>query len=195
MTPGTTAEDYTARFEMLAGRTGFNDAALEDIYVRGLPNSILQKIFVQVTLPQGLEAWKTVVRNLDRLHRSLTELKRSTGQANPIVRRTNQATGHAKPQVAAATSQSAHVTVSPQASDFATPMDVDLQKARPETRKCYNCQKIGHLANNCPEPRKQRARNDFSEKDITDIITKAVATALDDREKQKDAKADAKTDF
>ena len=49
--PGTTAEDYTARFEMLAGRTSFNDAALEDIYVRGLPNSILQKIFAQVTLP------------------------------------------------------------------------------------------------------------------------------------------------
>ena len=55
------AEDYTARFKMLVGRTGFNDAALEDIYVRGLPNSILQKIFAQVTLPNGLEAWKTVV--------------------------------------------------------------------------------------------------------------------------------------
>ena len=51
MAPGTTAEDYMARFEMLAGRTGFNDVALEDIYVRGLPNSILQKIFAQVTLP------------------------------------------------------------------------------------------------------------------------------------------------
>ena len=36
MTPGTTAEDYTAWFEMLVGRTGFNDAALKDIYVRGL---------------------------------------------------------------------------------------------------------------------------------------------------------------
>ena len=71
MTPGTTAEDYTARFEMLTGRTGFNDAALEDIYVRGLPNSILQKIFTQVTLPNSLAAWKTVVRNLDCLHRSL----------------------------------------------------------------------------------------------------------------------------
>ena len=55
------AEDYTARFEMLVGRTGFNDAALEDIYVRGLPNSILQKIFAQVTLPNSLAAWKTVV--------------------------------------------------------------------------------------------------------------------------------------
>ena len=46
---------------MLMGRTGFNDAALEDIYVQGLPNSILQKIFTQVTLPNGLAAWKMVV--------------------------------------------------------------------------------------------------------------------------------------
>ena len=33
MTPGTTAEDYSGRFEMLAGRTGFNDEALEDAYI------------------------------------------------------------------------------------------------------------------------------------------------------------------
>ena len=33
MTPSTTAEDYTAQFEMLTGRTGFNNAALEDIYI------------------------------------------------------------------------------------------------------------------------------------------------------------------
>ena len=33
MTPGTTPEDYTAQFEMLAGWTSFNDEALEDAYV------------------------------------------------------------------------------------------------------------------------------------------------------------------
>ena len=84
---------------------------------------------------------------------------------------------------------------SPQALDSATPMDIDLQKAQPETWKCYNCQKIRHLTNNCPEPHKQWAQSDFSEKDILDIIAKAIATALDDREKQKEVKADVKTDF
>ena len=33
MTPGMTAEEYTAKFEMLTGRTSFNKAALEDAYV------------------------------------------------------------------------------------------------------------------------------------------------------------------
>ena len=53
---------------MLAGWTGFNDEALKDAYIRGLPNSILQKVFAQVTLPKGLDAWKIVIWNLDHLH-------------------------------------------------------------------------------------------------------------------------------
>ena len=68
--------------------------------------------------------------------------------------------------------------VNPQTSDSITPMDVDLQKAQLETRKCYNCQKIGHLTTNCPEPRRQRARNDISEVDISDLVTKAVNATL-----------------
>ena len=56
MTPGTMAEDYMARFKMLSGKTGFNNAALKDRYIQGLPNTILQKIFAQVTLPNGLAA-------------------------------------------------------------------------------------------------------------------------------------------
>jgi len=33
MTAGMTADKYTARFEILADRTGFNDAALEDTFI------------------------------------------------------------------------------------------------------------------------------------------------------------------
>ena len=62
ITSGTTAEDYMAQFdEMLVCRTSFNDTALKDISIQGLLNAILQKIFTQVTLPNGLAAWKTVI--------------------------------------------------------------------------------------------------------------------------------------
>src|SRR5882724_152028 len=37
MTAGMTADEYMPRFEILADRTGFNDAALEDAFIRGLP--------------------------------------------------------------------------------------------------------------------------------------------------------------
>ena len=114
---------------MLTGRTSFNDAVLEDIYVWELSNVILQKIFSQVTLPDGLAAWKMVLQNLDRLHQSLTELKWSTSQTNLSVGRMSQTVGQAKPQAATTASQSAYVMASPQASDSTTPMDVDLQKA------------------------------------------------------------------
>src|SRR5882724_6749912 len=55
MTPSMTAEEYTANFEMISGRTGFNDATLEDAYVQGLPQSILLKVYSQTSLP----AWIT----------------------------------------------------------------------------------------------------------------------------------------
>ena len=109
-----------------------------------------------------------VVQNLDRLHGGLVELKRSTGQTNLTAGRMSQVTGRL-PQVTAAAGQSTHVMVNPQMLDSITPMDVDLQKAQPETHKCYNCQKIGHLAHNCLEPRRQRAQNDISEVDILDL--------------------------
>jgi len=35
MTMGMTADKYMAKFEMLMGRTGFNEAALEDAFIRG----------------------------------------------------------------------------------------------------------------------------------------------------------------
>ena len=59
----------------------------------------------------------------------------------------------------------------------------------------YNCQKIGHLANNCLEPHRQRARNDISEVDISDLVAKTVNTALNARETKGKAKEEAKADF
>ena len=97
--------------------------------------------------------------------------------------------------VSTTTGQSTHVMVNPQTSDSITPMDVDLQKSQLETLKCYNCQQIGHLAHNFPEPHKQCAQNDISEVDISYLIAKAVNTTLNTQEKKAEAKEEAKVDF
>jgi len=52
------AEENTAKFEMLAGRTRFNDTTLEDTFVQGLPHSILLKVYSQTMLPFRLNNWK-----------------------------------------------------------------------------------------------------------------------------------------
>src|SRR5882724_2348710 len=49
MTMGMMADKYTAKFEMLAGRTGFNKATLEDAFTQGLPQSILFKVYSQTS--------------------------------------------------------------------------------------------------------------------------------------------------
>src|SRR5882724_7606455 len=73
MTAGMTADEYTARFEMLSDRTGFNDAALEDVFIRGLPQLILFKVYSQTSLLSVLDNWKTVICNLDCLHWGFAE--------------------------------------------------------------------------------------------------------------------------
>src|SRR5467141_3189970 len=61
----------------LAGRTGFNEVALEDTFIQGLPQLILFKVYSQMSLPSGLENWKTIVHNLDCLHRGFSKLRQS----------------------------------------------------------------------------------------------------------------------
>src|SRR6266481_1189135 len=168
---------------MLAGRTGFNNEALKDTYVRGLPHLILQKVFTQTTLPMGLDGWKTVVRNLDRLHRGLMELKRSTAQPNPLGGHSSQSTGCTNASATASTSQSPQVIMSPQTSDTSAPMDIGQHMPQVETRTCYNCNKPGHILPNCPEPQKQCVQNTGAELDVQCLVAKAVTAALDVRDK------------
>ena len=68
MMTGMMADEYTAKFEMLVGRTGFNKAALEDALIQGLPQLILFKVYLKTSLLSGLDNWKTIICNLDRLH-------------------------------------------------------------------------------------------------------------------------------
>ena len=72
MTMGMTEDEYMAKFEMLVGRTAFNEVALEDTFIQGLPQPILSKVYSQTSLLLGLDNWKTVIHNLDHLHWGLS---------------------------------------------------------------------------------------------------------------------------
>ena len=74
---GMMTDKYTAKFEMLVGRTGSNQVALKDTFIWGLPKLILSKVYSQTLLLSGLENWKTVIHNLDCIHWEFTKLKQS----------------------------------------------------------------------------------------------------------------------
>lgn len=168
MTSNMSADEYTAQFEILAGRTGFNDAALEDAYARGLPPAILDKIHAQPSLPADLKAWKESARQIDRNHRRLLEVRRA--QTPHLPARSAQARIHSTPNPS-------NVIIPPSA-EGATPMDIDSSSRRTETRTCYNCNKRGHISTHCPEPRKERVRANISEASLAEMISESVAAAL-----------------
>src|SRR3979490_636517 len=77
MTSNMSADEYTVQFEILVGRTGFNDEALEDTYAWGLPAMILDKIHAQPLLPSNLKAWEEAACQIDCNYNHLLEVKRA----------------------------------------------------------------------------------------------------------------------
>src|SRR3979490_1712094 len=166
MMSNMSADEYTAQFEILAGRTGFNDEALEDAYARGLPAMILDKIHAQPLLPSNLKAWKEATCQIDCNHCHLLEVRLAHTPQNS--NRTLPVHAHSTP-----------VTSTP---NTATPMDLDSNRRRAETRTCYNCGKQGHISPACPEPRKEHVRMNITETPLASMVSESVAAALDARE-------------
>src|SRR5882672_6748255 len=159
---GMTADEYMAKFEILVGRTGFNEAALEDTSIQGLPQSILFNVYSQTSLPSGLDNWKTIICNLDHLHQGFTKLRQS-------IHMTQMQTSQMQtPQMQ--TPAAIHTP------DTLVPMDIDQSQPRPKTHTCYNCSKPGHLSCACMKPQKQRIQSTTSaEMDLKSLVAENMA--------------------
>jgi len=161
MTPGMMAEEYTASFKMLATQTSFNEAALKDMYIHGLPQSILLKVYSQTSLPSGLASWKAVICNLDWLQRGFAKLKQLI-----------QPNRAQFPQL--------NVHMATPTPDTLAPMEIDQSKHKQETHTCYNCDEKGHLSHHCLKPQKQWIHlAEPNEVDIKGLVAEAVAAVMD----------------
>lgn len=149
------AEEYTAHFEAIAGRTGFDEQALIDAYQRGLSGRLLEKIHYS-DLPVGLAAWKEKARKLDNLYRRLQQTTTQPARTMSTLSRPIASPGHSaqnhSPPAAPATSAPAIPSATKPSWG---PMDVDATRPK-DTRKCFNCGQEGHLSHRCPQPRRQQ---------------------------------------
>src|SRR5882672_4253897 len=128
-----------------------------------------------MSLLLGLDNWKTIVCNLDHLHRGFTKIRQSICLTQM---QTSQVQTHQTQ-----TPMAIHTT------DTSVPMDIDQSQPRPEMCTCYNCGKPSHLSCTCTKPQKQKIQSATSaETDLKSLVAEAIAAAMDTREVAKKAK-------
>jgi hypothetical protein len=179
MKPGDTVEEYTTSFEALAIHTGYNEAALIEAYRSGLLNRIVEKIYGDSNgqLPADLTAWKTKARHLDNLYHEFKALQLRTPHSTTTTPRVHRAPAP-RPSVA-----------TPPTTPGADAMDVDGHRGR--NMRCFNCNKFGHMARNCPEPRRHRS---IRTADIAEVV-RAVLAEDKGADQEKETVAGVPQDF
>jgi hypothetical protein len=145
-------EEYLTEFKGWANLAGFDDVALVDQFKTGLKKGLGRQIMEtgnpgDGTTPGQLQEWYKKALELERAYR---EAKQYYGKKEFTFK------GKFKLKNATAgpsTSQTVTVKVKDENA-----MDVDKTTTTRPPPRCYNCQKMGHIAKHCRNPKVERTR-------------------------------------
>ncbi|THH05226.1 hypothetical protein EW145_g4948 [Phellinidium pouzarii] len=153
-----TCDKFTVKFQALAPRTHYNDAALIELYKKKLNRRLLEKLYSLPNMPDMLQrnqatgdkGWYQWAMQLDRQWREFGAQKQVDGEVRKV---TTGARGGAKTgqQDQGKTWNASHYNRAGQGTGQAKDpnvMDVDQTRHRPPV-KCFKCGKEGHYATQC----------------------------------------------
>jgi hypothetical protein len=145
-------EEYLTEFKGWANLAGFDDVALINQFKTGLKKGLGRRIMEtgnpgDGTTPGQLQEWYKKALELERAYR---EAEQYYGKKEFTFK------GKFKPKNATAgPSMSQTVTVKVKDENA---MDVDKTTTTRPPPRCYNCQKMGHIAKHCRNPKVERTR-------------------------------------
>jgi hypothetical protein len=145
-------EEYLTEFKGWANLAGFDDVALVDQFKTGLKKGLGRRIMEtgnpgDGTTPGQLQEWYKKALELEKAYR---EAEQYYGKKEFTFK------GKFKPKNATA-GPSVSQTVTVKVKDE-NAMDVDKTTTTRPPPRCYNCQKMGHIAKHCRNPKVERTR-------------------------------------
>ena len=179
-------DGYVGKFKLLASRAKITEESmLKHHFIRGLNQGLYKWLMDQGKLPETFDDLCEKVQQKNALYKQMTDGRpewHKGGNRNPFQGRQNW---QWKPQQ----QQPYHP---PQRRDEyqGEPMEVDALSAKQvqlmKEGKCFQCEKRGHMARNCPDKKPRRqwgSNNPFVKKEVNSAeLPKAEETKTDPRD-------------
>lgn len=158
---------YSAKFRQLASKTEWDDEALMEIYYRGLKEEVKDELYL-ADRPEDLTKYITMAIKIDERQYERRREKANHKRGNdfnpyyPNQRRNDNNQGNSRNQGQRRGNRPNNTSYGTQSGPMVlgAVQPGNNHRQRDMSRcKCYNCNRFGHMARSCPEPRRPRDPN------------------------------------